>query len=278
MAPSFDHFTPLSRAVASIDRDAYAERFAIYDRAYKALLRRLATAQPPLSAADLTREEKAFHEAVGRVEFGAEDAPTLVPQDEPVDEASPARLRELVAGAAVPGERASPRLRAPREPGADARQDDESTAVAAVLLEDHSPRRSLTRRVGERMGLAVLLLAFLGVMQLIDSKPEPAVTASAAPAADASDASDTPATQDTSAAPAAVDMQRFGAGAVNNPIPGLPRLPYPSWIAPQMFYTVPPIPTVAQNPAPQQSAPPSAQTGAAQPHGEIPLPTPRPEI
>jgi hypothetical protein len=64
-----DHFTPLSRAVASIDRDAYAARFAVYDRAHKVLLRRLATAESACSEADVAREEQAFRDAIRRIEF-----------------------------------------------------------------------------------------------------------------------------------------------------------------------------------------------------------------
>src|SRR6516162_204976 len=71
-APEVDHYTPLARAVAAIDRDDYAGRFAVYDRAHKALLRRLATAAPPPSGAELEREEQAFREAVRRVEFADE--------------------------------------------------------------------------------------------------------------------------------------------------------------------------------------------------------------
>src|SRR5882757_2384692 len=60
MMLNVDHFTPLSRAVASIDRDSYAARFAVYEREHKALLRRLATASVPCSDADVAREERAF--------------------------------------------------------------------------------------------------------------------------------------------------------------------------------------------------------------------------
>src|SRR5450631_993862 len=81
-----DYFTPLSRAVASIGRDSYAARYAIYDREHKALLRRLATADSPCSDADVAREEQAFRDAIRRIEFADDDEPTLVPQDDPVEE------------------------------------------------------------------------------------------------------------------------------------------------------------------------------------------------
>ena len=88
-APEVDHYTPLARAVAAIDRNDYAGRFAVYDQAHKTLLRRLATAAPPPSGAELDREEQAFRDAVRRVEFADELAheeagsPALVPSREP---------------------------------------------------------------------------------------------------------------------------------------------------------------------------------------------------
>src|SRR5712671_5870300 len=85
-----DYFTPLSRAVASIGRDSYAARFAIYAREHKALLRRLATAASPCSDADVAREEQAFREAIRRMEFADQDEqPTLVPQDERAEATPP---------------------------------------------------------------------------------------------------------------------------------------------------------------------------------------------
>ena len=85
-----DHFTPLSRAVASIDRDAYAARFAVYDREHKKLLRRLASAESPVSDADVAREEQAFRDAIRRIEFAEEgEQATLVPQDEQAEAAPP---------------------------------------------------------------------------------------------------------------------------------------------------------------------------------------------
>src|ERR1700680_3279771 len=91
-----DHCAPLSRAVASIDRDAYAARFAVYDREHKKLLRRLATADSPVSDADIAREEQAFRDAIRRIEFGDEgEQATLVPQDEPAEASQPEVGSEL---------------------------------------------------------------------------------------------------------------------------------------------------------------------------------------
>src|SRR5579872_5701891 len=97
MILNIDHFTPLSRAVASIDRDSYAARFAVYEREHKALLRRLASADEPLSDDDIAREEQAFRDAIRRIEFAdGDDEPTLVPQDEPIEAPPPQPRRPPV--------------------------------------------------------------------------------------------------------------------------------------------------------------------------------------
>jgi hypothetical protein len=70
MGLDLDPYTVLSRAVASIDRDSYAVRFAIYDKEHKLLLQRLASASPTLSNADIAREEQAFRDAIRKIEFG----------------------------------------------------------------------------------------------------------------------------------------------------------------------------------------------------------------
>src|SRR5262249_56033825 len=61
-----DHYTSLARAVARVDRDSYEARGAIYDRALSALVKRLNTALPPYSHADIEMELLAFREAVRR--------------------------------------------------------------------------------------------------------------------------------------------------------------------------------------------------------------------
>src|SRR5215470_19676987 len=77
-----DHYTSLARAVARVDRDSYEARGAIYDRALSALVKRLNTALPPYSHADIEMELLAFREAVRRVEFGDLEDPWLRQQDE----------------------------------------------------------------------------------------------------------------------------------------------------------------------------------------------------
>jgi hypothetical protein len=79
-----DPYASLSRAVASIDRDSYAVRFAIYEREHKLFLQQLALASPTLSETDITREEQAFRDAMREIEFGDEPDPvTTVQPPEP---------------------------------------------------------------------------------------------------------------------------------------------------------------------------------------------------
>jgi hypothetical protein len=235
-----DHFTPLSRAVASIDRDAYAARYAVYDQAHKALLRRLASADTPCSEADIAREEKAFRDAIRRIEFDdAEAQPTLVPQDEPLADEP---LANEPPGAAPPEPRRDlvwPRPRPRRETldVADLPSLDhfESGSAAAPMLRLSEPR-SLARRVGERMALAVMALALVGVGLWMDAGHRD----------QASDPASLRGAESTE--PAASD------GATDA------KAQQPTWLSPEMFYAPPPMPSVA-----------------ASPHADVPLPTPRPE-
>jgi hypothetical protein len=96
MVQKVDYYTLLSRAVESLERDAYAARGAIYDREHKALLKRLISSSSPCTDADIMREEQAFRDAVRRVEFSDEgmQAPRT-PQREPAEEAPwPSSARE----------------------------------------------------------------------------------------------------------------------------------------------------------------------------------------
>ena len=111
-----DYYTLLSRAVAGLDRDAYAARGAVYDREHKALMRRLYSADPPQSDAEIEREQHAFRSAVRRIEFADEEIEIpLVPQREPTEEES------LSA--------------------ADLRIDDRADWAAAPVVPQHDPQR-----------------------------------------------------------------------------------------------------------------------------------------
>jgi hypothetical protein len=123
-----DYYTSLSRAVAGLDRDAYAARGAVYDREHKALMRRLYSADPPHSDAEIEREQHAFRTAVRRIEFADDEIEIpLVPQREQSEEPSlsAAELRiddraGLPTPAVVPRPDAS---RPPSFPPAQAEED-----------------------------------------------------------------------------------------------------------------------------------------------------------
>ena len=70
-----DYDALLSRAVGSLDRNAYATRGAVYEREYRALLKRLSSTVPPSTGTDITREERAFRDAIRRIEFPEYDEP-----------------------------------------------------------------------------------------------------------------------------------------------------------------------------------------------------------
>jgi hypothetical protein len=243
MMLKLDHFTPLSRAVASIDRDAYAARFAVYDREHKKLLRRLATAESPVSDADMAREEQAFRDAIRRIEFADEgeqavlEQATLVPQDEPIEAPPPEPRPEPVwPQLRVPLREA---LEAPDLPSGDELEPD--SAVAPVLR--MAPRRSVARRVGERLTLAVVALALTGVaLWMAEARRDraPAPTPAAARSSE-------PAASDTAADAKAQQ---------------------PTWLSPQMFYAPPPMPS---------AAPPSSAPSSSAPRADVPLPVPRPD-
>jgi len=245
-----DHYTPLSRAVASIDRDAYAARFAIYDRAHKALLKRLATATSPPTPEDIEREETAFRHAVRRVEFADElaqeeaESPALVPQHERPEEEQ--ALHELRRD---PWPDMRPRRESVGAPedyeGVEGDEGEEGEEgyepdVDLHALEPDRPR-SLTRRLSERLLLAVCLLALGGVwLYTADQRQQQAIEA----ARTASSADDT---------------------VASDPPPD-PRPSAPNWLSsPELFYTAPPFPTAPAAAPPRAPQAPSPARRPAPP-------------
>jgi hypothetical protein len=95
MALKVDYYTALSRAVAGLDRDSYAARGVVYDREHRAMMRRLLSTNPPCTAAEIEREQRAFRAAVRTIEFGDEDVEIpLAPQRQALEEeALPAEMR-----------------------------------------------------------------------------------------------------------------------------------------------------------------------------------------
>ncbi len=93
MGLQFDPYAVLSRAVASIDRESYAVRFAIYEMEHRKFLQHLALASPMLSEADITREEQAFRNAIRLIEFGDEPEPVITMQS-----SAPAIEKQITPG------------------------------------------------------------------------------------------------------------------------------------------------------------------------------------
>jgi hypothetical protein len=248
MMLKLDHFTPLSRAVASIDRDAYAARFAVYDREHKKLLRRLATADSPVSDAEIAREEQAFRDAIRRIEFADEgEQATLVPQDEPQDELHDEpqdEPQDEPVEAAPPAPRPEPVWpRPPRREALDASDvvPDRDELEPDIAIEPDfrfAPIRSVARRVGERLALAVVALALTGIgLWMAEARRDRAPVSS-----HAAERTSEPAVSDNT-----VDA----------------KAQQPAWLSPEMFYSPPPMPS---------SAPPSSASRA-----DVPLPVPRPD-
>jgi hypothetical protein len=96
MVQRIDYYALLSRAVEWLERDAYGTRGAIYDREHKALLKRLISSASPCSDADIAREERAFRDAIRRIEFPDEDvqAPRIPQRDPAAGAAWPGSARE----------------------------------------------------------------------------------------------------------------------------------------------------------------------------------------
>ena len=98
MVQRVDYYSLLARAVESLERDAYAARGAVYDREHKALLRRLISSALPCTDEDIAREERAFRDAIRRIEFPPDEVPAArSPQArEPADASWPTSSRDRV--------------------------------------------------------------------------------------------------------------------------------------------------------------------------------------
>jgi hypothetical protein len=69
MPQKVNYYAVLTRAVATLERDAYGARGAVYDREHRAMLRRIALADPRYSEQEIAEEEQAFRDAIRRIEF-----------------------------------------------------------------------------------------------------------------------------------------------------------------------------------------------------------------
>ncbi|MGL4974669.1 MAG: histidine kinase, partial [Bosea sp. (in: a-proteobacteria)] len=75
-----DFYPILARAVSGLSDNTPEARAAIYARAGAALLRQLRSIDPPMSEADIAREQKTLDDATARLE--AQFAPTPVVEPE----------------------------------------------------------------------------------------------------------------------------------------------------------------------------------------------------
>jgi len=137
-----DQYTSLARAVACVDRGSYEARGAVYDRALTALVKRLNTAVPPYSQADIEMELLAFREAVRRVEFGDLEDPWLRQQDERLAAPAPAP---------IPPQGVLPDVASPGVPASAVADPSQADPPMPVILPQH---RSVFGRVAARASIA----------------------------------------------------------------------------------------------------------------------------
>jgi hypothetical protein len=161
MVPKIDHYVPLLRAVASLDRTSYEARGAIYDRALAIVVERLGATVPPPSQADIDQELLAFRAAVRRIEFGDMDEQDSTAQH------GVAQRAEYLASRRQQRPKGTPKLDAypaalPDEGSRAVPQPDEvlpPPAPEVSVLAEVAGQRSVLHRVAMRMILPVLLVA-----------------------------------------------------------------------------------------------------------------------
>jgi hypothetical protein len=161
MVPKIDHYAPLLRAVASLDRTSYEARGAVYDRAMAIVVERLGATVPPPSQADIDQELLAFRAAVRRIEFGDMDEQDRIAQH------GVAQRAQYLASRREQRQKETPKLNAypaalPDEGSQAIPQLDEvlpPPASQASVLAEIAGQRSVLHRVAIRMILPVLLVA-----------------------------------------------------------------------------------------------------------------------
>jgi hypothetical protein len=161
MVPKIDHYVPLLRAVASLERTSYEARGAIYDRALAIAVERLGATVPPPSQADIDEELLAFRAAVRRIEFGDMDEQDRVAQH------GVAQRAQYLASRREQRQDGTPKLDAypaalPDEESQAVPQLDEvlpPPASEASVLAEIAGHRSVLHRVAIRTILPVLLVA-----------------------------------------------------------------------------------------------------------------------
>jgi len=175
MVPKIDHYVPLLRAVARLDRTSYEARGAIYDNALASMIERLGAAVPPPSQADIDQELLAFRAAVRRIEFGDMDEQELNEQEldgqesdeqERMAQFGVAQRSQYLASRRTQrqNEASNPDAYAaalPDEEGQAAAEDEvlAPPSLEPSVLTEMAERRSVLHRVAIRMILPMLLVA-----------------------------------------------------------------------------------------------------------------------
>jgi len=165
MVPKIDHYVPLLRAVARLDRTSYEARGAIYDSALASMIERLGATVPPPSQVDIDQELLAFRAAVRRIEFGDMDEQGLEQELDEHAQFGVAQRTQYLASRREQRQNEPPKPDAypaalPDEAGqAVAEPDEVLPAPEPEVLADMAGHWSVLHRVAIRMILPVLLVA-----------------------------------------------------------------------------------------------------------------------
>lgn len=178
-----DYYPLIARAVGTLPEQSTESRRTVYDRARSALAAQLRSVEPPLSDADLRREQTALDSAIERLEQeygGAEPPPPPpAPPPRPVRSDVPARIAPSQPPEPAPRrplETAPPRGRtlpmpAPPEPEVDA--DDDMFEPADEARPRERPRIGTRAPAVGREGrmrsvlLGVVLALVVGVIAVV---------------------------------------------------------------------------------------------------------------
>jgi hypothetical protein len=161
-----DHYAPLLRAVARLDRTSYEARGAIYDRVLATMMERLGATVPSCSQADIDQELLAFRAAIRRIEFGDMD------EQDRIARQGVAQRAQYLASRREQRQNEATRVDAPagalseegsQEEGSETVAQSDKTLPApapeASMLADMAGHQSVLHRVAIRMILPVLLVA-----------------------------------------------------------------------------------------------------------------------
>jgi hypothetical protein len=157
---STDYFPPIQRAVQGLLPNTQDTRNALYDKARAALLRQLDTADPALTAGQISRERSLLEEAIRRVEHHYDEA-ELIPEpmasERPAAPMAAAPVQEAPETELEPVDEALGAEPAPRAEGLPAFAERR-----AEKRRPQAPRRATTsgnvRRYGVMGALALLIV------------------------------------------------------------------------------------------------------------------------